>query len=579
MKSKSSDNPYVPPKSSEGLVEPAATSAPWPGSHQMPQWTVNDLPEAPVFSWRNILGMIGPGLVMGAAAIGGGEWTLGPKVTAQYGGSILWLATLSILFQVIYNIEICRYTLYSGEPIFTGKFRLHPGPIFWVCLYVLVDWGSFFPYLLSNAAVPLYALLRGELPPDNINEVPEAWWFHKILTLTLFVLMLIPLIFGGKVYNSLKAVMSFKLVYVLGLLLFLGIFYSHASSWGKIFSGFVQFGNVPVVVDAEPPAASAAAENTDAPQKQTVVANAFVYRAEHGSWPTLDLSLAAYLCALAAIAGNGGLTNAPISNFVRDQGWGMGKHVGAIPSVIGGQGIELSHEGSVFLINPTSLERWRKWVWHVMREQIFVWLPACIVGVALPSILSIEFLAPGTNAGDWNLAAMTAEGVQKSIESPPSDVLAAQLGFAKTLATPQIGKLFFQLILFCGFLVLITSGISTADGFCRRWVDLIWVGIPRLRKLPTNYIKYVYFSVLMFYAVVGFTMLILPQAPGFVTKLATTGYNFALAFSSLHTLAVNLTLLPKQLRPNWFFRILLVCGFLFFGFLGVMGALSMAGVV
>src|SRR5690242_15541206 len=130
MKSKSPDNPYAPPKTNEGLVEPAETSAPWPGSHQMPQWTVNDLPEAPVFSWRNILGMIGPGLVMGAAAIGGGEWTLGPKVTAQYGGSILWLATLSILFQVIYNIEICRYTLYSGEPIFTGKFRLHPGPIF-----------------------------------------------------------------------------------------------------------------------------------------------------------------------------------------------------------------------------------------------------------------------------------------------------------------------------------------------------------------------------------------------------------------------------------------------------------------
>src|SRR5436190_22011315 len=77
------------------------TGAPWPGSHQMPQWTVNELPEAPVFTWRNILGMLGPGLVMGAAAIGGGEWTLGPKVTAQYGGSILWLATLSILFQVI----------------------------------------------------------------------------------------------------------------------------------------------------------------------------------------------------------------------------------------------------------------------------------------------------------------------------------------------------------------------------------------------------------------------------------------------------------------------------------------------
>lgn len=567
-RAKNSDAPQAGGNADHRSTESAA---PWPGSHQMPRWTVNELPEAPIFQWRNVLGMIGPGLVMGAAAIGGGEWTLGPKVTAQYGGSILWLATLSILFQVIYNIEICRYTLYSGEPIFTGKFRLLPGPVFWVCLYVLVDWGSFFPYLLTNAAMPLYALLWG-MPPADMNSVPSAWWAHKILTLTLFLLMLVPLIFGGKVYNSLKAVMSFKLVYVLSLLLFLGVFYAHGDSWLRIARGFTQFGTLPLKADAS--------ANTDSGEKQPPqMVNVFSHWAEHGKWPTLDLSQVAFLCALAAIAGNGGLTNAPISNFVRDQGWGMGKHVGAIPSVIGGQGIELSHEGAVFLINPSSLARWRNWVWHVMREQLFVWLPACFIGVALPSILSVEFLPTGTNAGDWNLSTMTAEGVQNVIENPPSDVLASRIGIAQSLATPRVGRIFFGLILFCGFIVLLTSGISTADGFCRRWVDLIWVGVPRLRAMETTAIKYVYFAVLCFYAIVGFSMLCLPQAPGIVVKIATTGYNFAFAFSSLHTLVVNLTLLPKELRPNWISRVMLVIGALFFGLLGIMGALSMAGVV
>ena len=56
----------------------------------------------------------------GGAAIGGGEWLMGPAVTARYGGAIMWLATLSILGQVVYNLEISRYTLYTGEPIFTG---------------------------------------------------------------------------------------------------------------------------------------------------------------------------------------------------------------------------------------------------------------------------------------------------------------------------------------------------------------------------------------------------------------------------------------------------------------------------
>ena len=106
--------------------------APHPGSKEMPRWDTGELIDAPRFTWKNWFALIGPGLVMGGAAIGGGEWLLGPRVTAVYGGALLWLATLSVLGQVIYNIEISRYTLYTGEPIFTGKFRTFPGPRVWV---------------------------------------------------------------------------------------------------------------------------------------------------------------------------------------------------------------------------------------------------------------------------------------------------------------------------------------------------------------------------------------------------------------------------------------------------------------
>ena len=119
------------------------------GSAAMPAWTKAELPEAPSFTWRNWLAMLGPGLLMGGASIGGGEWLLGPSVTARYGPGLLWLATLSILGQVIYNIEVSRYTLYTGEPIFTGKFRTMPGPRFWVVAYLFLDLGSIFPYLAA----------------------------------------------------------------------------------------------------------------------------------------------------------------------------------------------------------------------------------------------------------------------------------------------------------------------------------------------------------------------------------------------------------------------------------------------
>ncbi|HLQ45213.1 MAG TPA: Nramp family divalent metal transporter, partial [Planctomycetaceae bacterium] len=141
--------------------------APHPGSKHMPQWTTGELTNAPVFAAKNWLAMIGPGLVMGASAIGGGEWLSGPAVTAKYGAALLWVATVSILIQVLYNIEISRYTLYTGEPIFTGKCRVPPHPMFWLVLYLMLDWGSVFPYLVVNAAVTLEKMFITDFDPET----------------------------------------------------------------------------------------------------------------------------------------------------------------------------------------------------------------------------------------------------------------------------------------------------------------------------------------------------------------------------------------------------------------------------
>ena len=69
--------------------------------------------------------------------------------------------------------------------------------------------------------------------------------------------------------------------------------------------------------------------------------------------PFITLANIAVLGAFAGYAGGGGLSNSTYSNFVRDKGWGMGSQVGAIPSVVGGRGVSLSHIGKVFEINET----------------------------------------------------------------------------------------------------------------------------------------------------------------------------------------------------------------------------------
>ena len=515
----------APEAAGDSELDPAFVP-PHPGSQAMPRWDAGCLNQAPHFSWRNWTMLLGPGLVAGASAIGGGEWLTGPMVSARYGGALLWLATFSILGQVLYNIEISRYTLYTGEPIFTGKFRTLPGPGLWLWIYLLLDFGSLLPYLASSAAVPLAAVWLGELPNPEGNPAHEI--LIKGMACGIFVLVLLPLIFGGKVYNSLKVLMTAKLVAVFGLLTFLAIFYSTPDTWVEIVTGFFKIGTVPVQ-------AVTAAGLPDISR----VDNVFLALWEGRALAPIDLSMIGILAAMAAISGNGGLTNASISNFTRDQGWGMGHQVGAIPSIVGGHAIQLSHVGAVFQLTRDSLKRWHGWCRHVAREQLAVWMPACFLGIALPSMLSIQFLPRGTDLKDrWQAAGMTANGVQEAVGG-------------------TFGPLFWYLTLGCGFLVLATSMASTADGVLRRWVDVFWTASPRLRKWDSRHIGYLYFGVLCVYATFGLLMLQLVDGTRLLV-FSTNIYNYALGFSCWHTLVINTTLLPRPLRPGWFARIGLV---------------------
>ncbi len=513
----------------------------------MPRWDAAELIDAPRFTAKNWFAMLGPGLVMGAAAIGGGEWLVGPKVTATYGGSLLWLATLSILGQALYNIEISRYTLYCGEPIFTGKFRIPApflGPLFWLGLYLLLDLGVIFSYLAASAATPVMTLIKGGLEPDKADAGKI-----RILSCAIFLLAMIPLFVGGRIYRSLKAIMTFKLVVVLGFLLVVAVFYSSWATWWEIGTGFFKFGTIPV----KPPEGAPATANVE---------NLFVSLWQGRGWPAMDFKLIGFITALVAIAGCGGLTNTPISNYTRDQGWGMGHHVGAIPSMVGGHKIHLAHVGSVFEVNEESLPRWRRWVRHIVRDQMALFVPACFVGLALPCMLSVQFLERGGDySNEWATAVMTARGVEDAVTAASGNAM---------------GDAFWFMTLFCGFLVLATGIVSTVEGVVRRWVEVIWTSSARLRDVDPGKIKNLYYSVLVSYIVFVLVMLSVNK-PDQLLVLATLFYNFALGFSCWHTLGVNVALLPPRLRPGWPVRIGMALVGCYFFLLGAVASMDKLG--
>ena len=649
--------------------------APWPGDKSMPQWDTAGLGDAPKFTVKKWAGMLGPGLILGGAAIGGGEWLIGPEVTAKYGGALLWLATLSIIGQVLYNLEISRYTLYCGEPIFTGKFRSNPGKRFWMPVYMALDLGAIFPYLALTAAIPLFAALAGIVPdPEDHSkmqtfmgiELSHYFWL-RAMGVMIFGLSLIPLIFGGKINVALKWVMGLKIILVLGFLLILAIGWSSWSTWGEIGTGFLKVGTVPTVLaedvnmngklDAgendwdgdevadviEPtftnpdnlPQISVAIDfnlqdnittktinynvawdSSEPPQPLKItlppnlgipagdypivlksdnsgfididgdgerdgdqVTNIFTSLAAGNGMPDIDWTLIAALSALVAISGSGGLSNTTISNYTRDEGWGMGHHVGAIPSMVGGLELQLSHQGSVFdPTAPGAMPRWKRWYKHIMRDQWVIWAPACFIGLALPSMLSVEFLDRGASVPDkWVAATMTAEGVRDRVNGVvitdnPANMTPEALA-AQEANEGGLGNAFWFMTVFCGFLVLAPSMSTSADGVIRRWVDVFWTTSDRLREMPPGAIKTVYFRVLAVYACLGLVTLVSIK-PATLLMIAAAIYNYALGISCLHTLYVNRSLLPPQLQAKTSMQIALFLTGLFFLFIGCVSSLK-----
>jgi hypothetical protein len=430
-------------------------------------------------NWRAV---IGPGLLMAGANIGGGEWLFGPLVTAQYGGTVLWLANVAILVQVAYNLCIMRYALYCGENIFVGFFRTRPGPVFWTAVYLLFEVGGVWPYLSANAAVSLAAVLLGHLPTASDAA------FVKNLGYAVFLCAFFPLIFGGKIYNALERVMAAKLVLVLAYLSVVALFFVSPATWWEIGSGFFRLGSLP---EGE------------------------------FNWATL--------AAFSAIAGAGGLSNSAFSSYVRDKGWGMGSKVGAIPSAIGGRSIQLSHSGKSFVHDEPNLARWRGWLRVIRRDQFLIWGPGCVIGMALPAMFSYEFIRGVTSVEGNAAAAMTAEAI-----------------------AARHGPVFWYLTLLCGFLIMAPTQVSQLDTIARRWTDILWIGSGRLRRLEGNAVKYVYYVILCLYCLWGLTALRVTPNPLVLAVATGVMWNFALAFTSLHTLIVVRRLLPQDVRPPWY---------------------------
>ena len=338
----------------------------------LPNWETGDLPEPLPFTFPNILKTIGPGAILLAGSIGGGEWIVGPLTTVRYGTGILWVATLGIFLQMVFNLEAIRYTLYTGEPVLTGIMRLHPGSRFWGIFYILAGTLQLAtPALALGCANVLFTAATSDLPnPDGSDR-------GSLLAISLGVLALTVLLLqcGKSIEHVLEKLSWAMVIFIFVFLVIANVLFVPLDIWTKTALGFCTPGALP---------------------------------------PNMDWML---LGVFAATAGSGGLGNLAISNWTRDKGLGMGAWSGSIGGMLSDEQTEVRPVGRVFRTTANNLRRWSIWWKYSMVDQSMLWALGCVAGMFLNVNLALAIVTPDTIPADNAAGAFQARFMAEKLWS------------------------------------------------------------------------------------------------------------------------------------------------------------------
>lgn len=465
-------------------------------------WVREELPVPPSphgFGW---LRAVGPGIIALGVSIGSGEFLLGPAAFVRHGLSLLWGVLIAIVLQTIFNTEVMRYTVATGEPVFTGFMRTRPSSKFWAFFYVVlylfqVGW----PAWAGTAAGAIFFVFARRLaqPADSLT----IYLIGVLAFLTCVVILSV----GRRIERTLELLNWVLVATVLAGFLALSALFVPAATWFAALVGLVGFDPV------------------------------------QGGFQFFPAGADFFLIgALVAYSGAGGVSNLTLSNWARDKGYGMGERAGYIPAAIGGQKVHLAQSGFTFDDNPEQMSRWRGW-WRLVRaDQWYVFFIGAILGMLLPAVLYVTFLPRGNDIQGLGISAALASAV-----------------------SGRAGALLAGAIAFLGAWLLFKTQLDNLEGMVRAMTDILWTGSRRVRAWRDGDVRMVYYSVLAAVVLWGVIALRLAQ-PIVLLKLGANVAGFIFIVSSLHLLYLNTRILPEHVRPPLWRRVALVVMALYYGF-------------
>ncbi len=503
----------------------------------------------------------GPGAILVGLSIGAGEIIIWPRIVAEFGASMVWAAVVGVFLQMWINFEVGRWTIATGETVFTGYSRVWRGFGLVFILFTILGWLA--PGWGRASGSALKALLVG----------PDGWGSDTFWTVITFVGAALVL-FGPKlIYKSVERTVEVLVILITAGLILVAVVVGSAQDWGDLGKGMVNFGhfesagkrrlltpevtqavNVEETLNANqfPDVVRVGMENTldlSDDQKAGLKGKVTVApRTEGEGWVitagpdeyelyllhgglvavTPPLSVKALFIALV-FAGAGGTANLFYTFYLRDKHIGMGAKMPSMQNPLRGRAEAVPATGFRFNETDENIGRFRAW-WRFIRQDqmLFFW------GLNSITMLLFIFGALAVLHPDGNVPG------KGSLIWDEAEVLGQQWGTA--------GRYIFLIV---GMATLFTTQLTLIDGSARTIADIVYTNVKTAQKRDVGWW---YFVIAISWMVLACLITLVMEQQGvtdlgFLFSAAYMG-GFAMAVYVPLTLYLNLKHLPKSAKPG-----------------------------
>lgn len=186
-------------------------------------------PEPPR-TWKGIFLAVGPGAVLAASAVGGGELVMDPRAGALYGFALTWLIILGLIAKYFVGREMGKQPIVTGGTALDAWARIHPAlPITFDSLALVARGVS-----IAGNGLTLGTLIYWAFP----NTISYPAW-AVVMTIVSAIILYVGMYGILEKISLVMAGILFISVTVCAIAVMTG------QTWAEFFTGLTNIGRIP----------------------------------------------------------------------------------------------------------------------------------------------------------------------------------------------------------------------------------------------------------------------------------------------------------------------------------------------